>query len=91
MAFSQVIEGTLDLGGAKLIHGTFNSASVTTGTIDIRGTLGGTATKVPFRVIGGGVQDHTTALDVAPLWSLNGTCAISVTSSDTGTWFILLK
>lgn len=91
MAFSQVIKGTLDLGGAKLVWGTFNAASVTTGTIDFRGTLGGTAVKVPFEVIGGAVCDHTTAADVNPLWSSNGTCAIEVTSSDTGTWFFLIK
>lgn len=91
MAFSQVIKGVLDLGGAKLIHGTWNAASVTTGTIDIRGTLGGTAVKIPFELIGGKVNDFTTAADTVELWSLNGTCAISVTSSDTGTWFMLLK
>ena len=91
MAFSQVITGTLDLGGAKCIHGTWDAAAVTTGTIDIRGTLGGTATKIPFKVIGGNVCNSVSATAPNLLWSDNGTVALTATSADTGTWFILLK
>ena len=90
VAFSQVILGTLDIGGAKLIHGTWNAAAVTTGTIDIRGTLGGTATKVPFKVIGGNVHNVVSATAPNLLWSENGTVALTATSSDTGTWFMIL-
>ena len=90
MAFSQVIKGVLDLGGAKLINGTFNNASVTTGTIDIRGTLGGTATKVPYRVIGGGINNCTAAVAPDLLMSENGTIAFTTGSGDTGTWWMLL-
>ena len=91
MAFSQVILGTLDLGGAKLMHGTFNNASVTTGTIDIRGVLGVTATKVPHYVIAGGINNLTAAVAPDMLMSQNGTIAFTTGSSDTGTWWMLLK
>ena len=92
MAFSQVILGTLDLGGAKLVHGTWNcGGATTTGTIDIRGVLGVTATKIPHQLIGGAANNHTTATELAALWSSNGTCAMSSTAGDTGTWYMILK
>lgn len=91
MAFSQVILGTLDLGGAKLIHGTWNNASVTTGTIDIRGTLGGTAVKIPFQLVGGGICNSVAAVAPDMLFSPNGTLAFTSGSSDTGTFWMLLK
>jgi hypothetical protein len=91
VAFSQVIKGTLDLGGAKLIHGTWNNASVTTGTIDIRGTLGGTATKIPFELIGGNICNTVAAVAPDMLFSANGTVAFTSGSSDTGTFYLLLK
>lgn len=91
MAFSQVIKNSLDIGAAKLIWGTFNNAAVTTGTIDIRGTLGGTATKVPLTLIGGAICNCTSIADPDLLFSENGTMAFTTGSGDTGTWFILAK
>ena len=90
MAFSQVIVGEMALGGGKIVWGTFNCSGVTTGTIDIRGTLGGTAVKVPQRVIHGGISNCTSATAPNILVSENGTMAITTTSGDTGTWYFLL-
>lgn len=90
MAFSQVITGMKDQLGTKLITGTWNAASVTTGVIDIRGTLGGTAVKVPFTILGAGVNNVVSATAPDLLLSLNGTLAMTATSNDTGTfWFLL--
>lgn len=91
MAFSQVILGQADIGSMKVIFGTFNNASVTTGTIDIRGTAGGAATKVPYRVIQAHVNNATSATAPNELLSEAGTLAFTTGSSDTGTWFFLLQ
>lgn len=92
MAFSQVILGEVPLGGAKMFWGTFNCSGVTTGTIDIRGQLPvGTAVKIPYRLVGGNVHNCTSATAPNCLWSENGTVAITTTSGDTGTWFILVQ
>lgn len=75
----------------KLIWGTANFAAVTTGVIDIRGTLGGSAVKVPYRVIAAKFSNATTNTAPAELFSENGTLAVTVTSSDTGNWFFLCQ
>ena len=91
MAFSQVILGQMDIGNGKIIFGTFNNAAVTTGTIDIRGTAAGAATKVPYRVIGGNVHNMTSATAPNLLWSENGTVTFTTGLGDTGTWYFLTQ
>jgi len=91
LALSQTIVGTIDLGGAKLIHGTFSSAGGSTGgTIDIRGTTGGSAVKVPFRVIGGAICNTSSITDPDLLFSTDGTMAFTTGANEAGTWFMIL-
>ncbi len=91
MALTQTIVGTLDLGGAKLIHGTFQHAGgTTTGAIDIRGQVGGSAVKVPFRVIGGLVCNTSSITDPDIVYSTDGTMTFTTAANDGGTWFMLL-
>ena len=91
MAFSQVILGEMNIGNGKIIFGTFNNAAVTTGTIDIRGTAAGAATKVPYRVIQGHINNATTNTAPAELLSEAGTLAFTTASGDTGTWYFLTQ
>jgi hypothetical protein len=88
---TQTILGTIDMGGAKLIHGTFVCAGGSTGgTIDIRGQVGGSAVKVPFRVIGGAICNTGTIADPDLLMSTDGTMAFTTGANDSGTWFMIL-
>lgn len=75
-----------------MIYGTWNAASVTTGTIDFRGTTAGSAVKIPHRLLGAGVTNMV-ASAAATAWHATetGTIVIGVCASDdTGTWFAVL-
>ena len=85
MAFSYTVGRQKDLGTMKRLYGTWNAASVTTGTVTWKGTV------LVNEVLGAGVT-NLTASAAATAWHVStsaGTLVIGVcASSDVGTWWV---
>ena len=86
MAFSSVLLGmTAGTGGSKKLFGTWNAASVTTGTITWKGT-----TQV-YNPIGAGVVQSTaitTAGSSADCQLTDGTLVVTCESGAQGYWWV---
>ena len=88
MAFTSTIKGSKDLGGCKMIHGTWDAASVTSGTITWGGTRGG-AQGIPHTIISATCISSTSATTMtAAKITATGTMVITCVSSDAGYWSV---
>lgn len=88
MAFSSTIDGEKTMDGVKRIFGTFNAASVTTGTITWKGS-----TQV-YNVIGSGACQTTavtTAGSSVDHQLTAGTMVITCESGAQGYWWVDVK
>ena len=92
MAVTYTVLGSMAFGGGKLLHGQWTATSGTSGTIDFRGTLGGTATTVPFNVIWAHAVDVTSDAAMTQKMTTTGTLVIGTfTAADTGTWIAVCR
>jgi hypothetical protein len=90
LAFTSVILGQKDLGGAKLLYGTWDATGVTTGTITFGGTRGG-AQGPPHTILDGGAISSVSAVTMtASKITATGTMVITCVSGDAGYWSVTL-
>lgn len=88
MAFSYVITGQKNLGGAKMIFGTWNAASATSGTITWGGTRSGNQ-GTTHQIIDATCISSTSATTMtAAKVTATGTMALTCVSDDQGFWSV---
>ena len=90
MAFTSVILGQKDLGGAKLLYGTWDAASVTTGTITFGGTRGGAQGPAHSYLAADCISSTSATTMTASKITTTGTMVITCVSSDAGYWSVTL-
>ena len=89
MAFSSTIKGSKDLGGCKMIHGTWaTDGGTATGTITWGGTRGD-ATGIPHTIIDGTAISSVSATTMtAAKITATGTMVITCVANDSGYWSV---
>jgi len=100
MAFTSDYKGTVPLGGAEIHWGNWDATGVTTGTVDIRPILSGSATDHPGQIVHFGHTNAVTATHTAVTAKTSGstvlagkpvgTYVITCASGDRGTWFAIV-
>lgn len=100
MAFSFDYKGSVPMGGAEIHWGNWDATGVTTGTVDIRPTSGGSPVDFAGQIVHMGYTNAVTASTTAVVAKTSGstvlagkpvgTLAITCTSGDRGTWFALV-
>ena len=88
MAFTYTITGSKDLGGAKLIYGTWDATAATSGTITFGGTRGGNQ-GTPQTLVDATVISSTSSTTMtASKMTATGTLALTCVSGDAGYWSV---
>lgn len=100
MAFTSDYKGSVPLGGAEIHWGNWDATGVTSGTVDFRPTLSGSATDVSGQIVHMGYTNAVTATATAIVAKTSGstvlagkpvgTLAITCASGDRGTWFAIV-
>ena len=88
MAFTSTIKGSKDLGGCKMIYGTWDATGVTSGTITWGGTRGDAA-GIPHTIIDGTCISSVSATTMtAAKITATGTMVLTCVSGDAGYWSV---
>ncbi len=88
MAFSYTITGQKDLGGAKLIHGTWDATAATSGTITFGGTRSGNQGVTQTLIDATCVSSTSAVTMTAVKMTATGTLALTCVSGDAGYWSV---
>jgi len=96
MAFTFDYKGSVPMGGGAVHWGNWDATGVTTGTVDIRPTLSGSATDIMHQIVHMGYTNAVTATSTATVAKTSGstvlggkpvgTLVITCASGDRGTW-----
>jgi len=88
LAFTYTITGTKDLGGAKLIHGTWDATAATSGTITFGGTRSGNQFPPQTLVDATCISSTSSTTMTAVKMTATGTLALTCVSGDAGYWSV---
>jgi len=89
LAFTYTITGSKDLGGAKLIHGTWDATAVASGTITWGGTRIPSNQLLPQTIVDATCISSTSSVTMtAAKVTATGTLALTCVSGDAGYWSV---
>lgn len=88
MAFTSVVLGQKDLGGAKLMYGTWDATGVTTGTITWGGTRGGGQGTAHTILDATCISSVSATTMTAAKVTATGLMVITCVSGDAGYWSV---
>lgn len=89
MAFSYTIDGSRDLGGCKLIYGTWlTSGGTTSGTITWGGTASGNQGPIMRPIDATCVSSVSSTTMTAAKITASGTMALTCVANDSGYWSV---
>jgi hypothetical protein len=84
LAFTYVIKGQKDMGGCKMIYGTWDGAGVVAGTITFAGTQGQVYNLIDCVAVSSTSLTTATAVKM----TATGTLALTFVSADAGYWSV---